>query len=460
MYAAIVLAPVATMLVRSWEGDLHRDEVLYAAIAKGITVRHEWLDLYVGDEAYWKKPPLVFWLVAAAFRILGVSTLAAHLVPAVFGILSCVALFAVTRRLFSDRVAFVAAIALATTPRFLHSGSTLNLDTPVVFFTLAALFCFVRRADGPATVDLVCAGAAWGLAVMTKGGFGLLAPLVCVLYIGIVNRRALHPAGFAIAAAVALVICLPWHVHEMLRWGPDFVRTYLGQEILERAAGRLWPDQKIDRYSVELLRDDWPWLIPTLIGLVPAVRGARRGQRAALFVLVWAIGYLAALHLSAFRRGQYLMHFYPPAAILAAFGVEAIFPVAWWRPLPRLATAVSAVVALALVVAPFRVHPFMANDVKELGPLLDRVSPAQTSVAGFQTNPHLRASTLLYLDRDVHNVELADLPRVHPIVVVTEPQFKDQLERAGFTLLHANRHFALFTPGRDDAVSGATRELR
>ena len=100
--------------------DLRRDEVLYAAIARGIDVRGEWLDLYVGDEPYWRKPPLVFWLVAAAYRVLGMSAVSARIVPALFGVLACVTLYAVTRQLFAERVAVIAAIVLATTPRIVH----------------------------------------------------------------------------------------------------------------------------------------------------------------------------------------------------------------------------------------------------------------------------------------------------------------------------------------------------
>src|SRR4029079_2336731 len=109
-----------------------------------------------------------------------------------------------------------------------------------------------------------------------------------------------------------------WHAWEVHRWGTPFVQTYLGREVVDRMTGQLWPTQKIDSYLHELLRDDWPWLAFVLVGSLLLGARAWRGDRRAAFCVAWAAGYYAVLHASAFRRGQYLMHFYPPASLLAA----------------------------------------------------------------------------------------------------------------------------------------------
>src|SRR5689334_21558130 len=84
--ALVTFAAAVTMMARLWEGDLFRDEVLYAAVAKQILVRHEWLNLYLGGDPYWNKPPLLFWLAALAYRVGGISTFTAKLFPALFGV--------------------------------------------------------------------------------------------------------------------------------------------------------------------------------------------------------------------------------------------------------------------------------------------------------------------------------------------------------------------------------------
>jgi 4-amino-4-deoxy-L-arabinose transferase-like glycosyltransferase len=103
--ALVAFAAVVTMMSRLWEGDLFRDEVLYAAVAKQILVRHEWLNLYLGNDPYWNKPPLLFWLAAAAYRVGGITTFTAKVFPALFGVGSCVALYLLARRLTGERIA-------------------------------------------------------------------------------------------------------------------------------------------------------------------------------------------------------------------------------------------------------------------------------------------------------------------------------------------------------------------
>src|SRR5262245_41879804 len=111
----VLLAGALTMLSRLHAGDLHLDGVLYAQIARGLDERGEWLDLTLGGDPYWRKPPLVFWLMGIAYRLGGVSEATARL-PSVLGGMGCaVAVYYLAARLFDVRVGLVAGVVLATT---------------------------------------------------------------------------------------------------------------------------------------------------------------------------------------------------------------------------------------------------------------------------------------------------------------------------------------------------------
>src|SRR5204862_4024288 len=118
----VVLAATVTMLARLWEGDFHRDEVLYAAVAKTMAAGGDWLSLHLGGDPYWRKPPLVFWLAAAAYRTLGYTAFAGRLFPALLGAGCCVLTYFLARRFCGERVALLAGIVLATTPRFVRTS--------------------------------------------------------------------------------------------------------------------------------------------------------------------------------------------------------------------------------------------------------------------------------------------------------------------------------------------------
>ena len=98
--ALILLAGSVTMLPRLDAGDLHLDGVLYAEVAHGLAERGAWLDLTIGSDPYWRKPPLVFWLMRGAYWIGGVSEASARAPSLLAGIFCGVALYFLVARLW------------------------------------------------------------------------------------------------------------------------------------------------------------------------------------------------------------------------------------------------------------------------------------------------------------------------------------------------------------------------
>jgi 4-amino-4-deoxy-L-arabinose transferase-like glycosyltransferase len=443
MRGALVVASVAavTMLSRLWEGDLYADQVLYAAVAKGIRVHGDWMSLWFGDQPYWRKPPLVFWTVAGLSAVLGPTTFAARLVPALCGVASCVLVWAIARRLFDERVALVAGVVLATTPPFLRDAAGLRLDPVATCATLAALSCWLRGLDaGGRTRDFVLAGVAWGLAVMAKGAFGLVGPFLLVVYAAVLGRwRALFSPGVVVSAVIGLLVCLPWHLFELATWGPRFLDVYLRQEIADRMSGALELGIEPVSYPLELVRDSWPWIVFMAIGAVDAVQ---RRERTALVPLAWTAAFLALIHVSSVRRAQYLLPLYPSAAILAALGVVRVLPEAWMARLPRLVLVTSIVVGLALNLMPMTLRRPRQGPLLALGPVL----PPDVPIAGWRTSEQLRAASLVYLDRDIRPMKRAELLAERPPLVLSEVEISDPLPGFGFEEVHRNERYALFRP--------------
>jgi hypothetical protein len=442
-WCVVALTASVTMLSRLWEGDLAGDQLLYAAVAQGIAERHDWLSLHLGSDPYWKKPPLVFWLVAVANQVLGPTALAARLFPALFGVVSCVALYALARRLFDDTTALLAGLVLATTPLFFTDAAGLSLVPPVVCFTLVAVLFYVRATATGASRDHVVAGASWGAAVLAKSAFGLMAPAVFLTYVATERRWAvLRSRGFMLSLAVAAGVALPWHVHQLVTWGPAFLRVYVGQEVIDRATGRLRLDVHQVSYVWELVRGDWPWIAFVLIGLVVAFRRARSGDRPAQFLLAWTLGYFALLHLVGVRRHQYLLPLFPPLAVVSALGVRRVLPETWIPVLTRAVPATAAAIGLAFNLLPVRRHELRYDPLRALAPVIDELLPPGARLHGHRTSVQLRAASLLYLGRDVEPIKPT---AVRPqMVVLTERKLVDGLERAGLRPTFGNERYVLY----------------
>lgn len=438
----VFLAGALTMLSRLDAGDLHLDGVLYAEVARGLVVRGDWLDLTLGGDPYWRKPPLVFWLMGAAYRVGGVSEMMARLPAVLGGIFSGAVLCLLAARLWDARVGLLAGVILVTTPPFIQNAVTARLDTVPTLLSLLALLAYVRAADSRRTLDFVLAGACCGLAVLAKGVFGLTGPFFFVLYCATTGRhRVLASRGFLASVLAGAVVALPWHVYQVARHGTAFLDVYLFEQTVDRLTGRLGGYQDTRSYLGDLLRNDWPWLPFSVVGVVLAARAARRGERRAAFLLAWAFGYVALVSLSAGQRGRYLVQLFPPASILAALAVLRPLPERWRARAPAMVAGLCAVGALVVVLLPTR-RSRAAADVRALGPVLERLVPGPQSIDVFRLpDLPLRATFLFYLGRDLRNVRRPDLPRA--VVIVAEIGQREELAAAGFVPAHENARFVV-----------------
>jgi 4-amino-4-deoxy-L-arabinose transferase-like glycosyltransferase len=446
----VAFAGTVTMLSRLWEGDLFRDEVLYAAVAKTMVEGGDWLHLHLGPDPYWNKPPLVFWLAGGAYRVLGPSVFTAKVFPALFGVGACVVLYFLARRLTSERVALLAGLVLATTPRFVRTSATFRLDSAVTFFTLLALLLYLRALERPALRTWLAAGVAWGLGVMAKGAFGLTGPYFFAVYL-LVQRRlpVLFSRRFLLSVAAGAAVCLPWHVLQVIHSGTAFLDVYVGSQVIDRLTGRLWQGPRTS-YLAAFVQDDWPWLLFLAVGVPTAAIAARRGDRGLRYALAWAGMYVVLLALSVDKRARYLYQLYPPLAVLTAVGIDRCLPVDWRRHVPRAAAIVFAIAGFALLIVPVPLHSEGAAELKALGPVLEAVAPgSRAPLTAFRiVSVNVRAAALFYLDRDLRDHErLADLPRAPGNVVLTTPESAPVLEQRGFTRIYANPKYVLERDG-------------
>src|SRR5207244_158668 len=139
----------------------------------------QWSVPHYNGLPYLDKPVLLFWMIAAAFRALGVSELAARLPSALGALATVLFTYDLVRVLAGRRRALLAATVLATAPIVLAYARLVIFDMPLTALVTAALDCLVRaRTEGNAWRWLPLAGLAMGLATLTKGPVGIAVPLL------------------------------------------------------------------------------------------------------------------------------------------------------------------------------------------------------------------------------------------------------------------------------------------
>src|SRR5450432_4527693 len=75
-------------------------DTIHAEAAREMLLRHDWVTLYANGIRYLEKAPLLYWSMAASFRVFGVRTAAARLPLALTVLALALAMESFARRAF------------------------------------------------------------------------------------------------------------------------------------------------------------------------------------------------------------------------------------------------------------------------------------------------------------------------------------------------------------------------
>lgn len=336
--AFAVVALIATGLgVRDpWPAD----EPRFASLARDMVASGDWLFPRVGGDLYQDKPPLFFWLLAAAYTVAG-AWRAWFLLPSFFAAtFTLLLVYDLGRRMAGRHAGLAAALCLATTIQFLLAARGAQIDATLCLLTTLSLYGLMRHLVlGPAWTWYAIAGAASGLGVITKG-VGFL-PLLMLLPYAIFARRGwgglasidaggwrwmLAPTAFVLATLAWLAPML-WAVHER---GTAELVAYRDELLFEQTAQRYASSWHHIRpwyyFLVEVIPVLWLPFSVLLFWLVPRWREAWRDRRADLWLpLAWIVLTVVFFSASPGKRGIYLLPALPALAIAAAPFLPQIF---------------------------------------------------------------------------------------------------------------------------------------
>ncbi len=203
---------------------LDGQDALSAEIAREMLTGGHWITPFANGIRYAQHPPLLYWTVAASFRVFGVSDWAARLPLAIAALFLFIAVFSLGRRLYhAPNAAFYSALALITSYGVFLFSHLLLRDVFLCLWTTLAINCFWRSLSqekhrlGTALGFAACCA----LGVLTEGIAGVVFPLLIVLLYLIGARRVNHLLRWHPIPAVLLflAILLPEHIAATISTG-------------------------------------------------------------------------------------------------------------------------------------------------------------------------------------------------------------------------------------------------
>ena len=282
-----VLALVGLWLViyvvgLSWPALLDDVDTVHAEAAREMLLRHDYVTMYTNGFRYLEKAPVMYWTLAASYKVFGISNWSTRL-PLALGVLALVlATYRLGRYVYGEAGALYAGGALVTSLGLYIFTRFLIPEVLVALWLTLGYQMFLESLEQERPSRLTCWGfaAVCALNVLTKGLIGLVFPIGAIgLYLLLTgNLRHLRKLRWLSSTLVFLAIAAPWHVLAAVRNPPQgesrgFLWFYFINEHVMRFLNKRVPPG----YDTVPLALFWglllAWLLPWSVFLPQALRG-------------------------------------------------------------------------------------------------------------------------------------------------------------------------------------------
>jgi 4-amino-4-deoxy-L-arabinose transferase-like glycosyltransferase len=443
-WAAIYLPALGSLEIKGEEGR----RILPAV---SMLETGHWLVPQVGSEPYFRKPPLVNWVVAASFKIAGYRNEWTARLPSALSVLAvALAFVTVARASLGASGSLIAALVWLVNFGMIEKGRLIEIEALYVSLFGVAMICWLSwwKQRRSLWLTWIIPSVFLGLGMLAKGPLHLLffyAVAIGVLYRAGELRKFQHPAHFA-GILIVLGIFAAWAIPswQVMR------AANIAQAWSIQLTGRLTGDDfKLGSWLLNIPRGLAYFLPWTL--LLPLVRGAvlpTPRETNLLRALTWgcAVPFLV-VNLLPGALPRYSMPGLVPASWLMAMTLSAseIRAPSWWRgpqipPANRrlrlvILTALAAGIAIylyAVVVVPSLQR---RSKVKPIAAQIDALVPKSEPL--YAVDPDYQPFLFYVRSRLVYVSRIDELPPSARYVLIQPEKERPLLESERWAPLHA-----------------------
>lgn len=178
--------------------DLFYDEAQYWSWAQHLAF------------GYYSKPPLLPWIIWTSEQVCGSAEWCVRASSPVLYLATSLAVYALGRALYDERVGFWAALMTALTTGAAFSARIVSTDVPLLLCWTVALWAFVKLVEAPRWRHAVVLGVATGLGLLAKYAMVYIVPGIAIAAIVSPRaRRTLATPHLWVALLIALLVMSP-----------------------------------------------------------------------------------------------------------------------------------------------------------------------------------------------------------------------------------------------------------
>jgi 4-amino-4-deoxy-L-arabinose transferase-like glycosyltransferase len=322
----LMLFTVAVFLLFWALGDrsLWAAEGRWAEITRNMLLTKDFFHPVIGDEPYFDKPLLSYWLIGIIAKISGTLNELVVRIPSAFaGILSIWATVRIGTRLWSAQVGRIAGWMLLTTYAFLFWSRTGTTETENMAAIILAVAWYWARRNKLNFVTFVVFYLITFVGALSKGLTSVVVPVLVVMPDIIQKKRwrdILRPAHF-LALVLAFGIYLTPFITASITRPQNYQSSGLALVFQENIQRFFEPfDHKgpfyLYFYELPILLLPWaPLFIAAIVGIIKNWKELDSNTRWLIKAIIIIFLFFS---LSGSRRGYYILPIVPFCALLMA----------------------------------------------------------------------------------------------------------------------------------------------
>jgi 4-amino-4-deoxy-L-arabinose transferase-like glycosyltransferase len=324
----IILSGVAFCYGISSYPIVDMNEGLYAEIAREMLALKDYIIPHLNYVPYLEKPPLLYWLIALSYKIFGINTFAARLVPTLFSISLLGITLWFTKKIKQPQVGWLTAMILASSFGVIIIGRIVFFDMLLTTLLALSLFCFYLWHQSERIIYLRSAYIALALAFLTKGLLPVIIAFLIAIAFLLLSKtprekifRFFNPIGILLFFSLTI----PWYIAAIHKL-PNFSWNYFINEQIFRFFNKRVPHDyrtgSIFFYIPHILVYLFPWslLLPTLF---KKWHGKIANQDPLkIFLWLWFFISFFFLSISSAKGNHYMIIGIPPLAMLIAININ------------------------------------------------------------------------------------------------------------------------------------------
>jgi len=299
---------------------LNGHEVLVSETVVEMRRRGDWLVPMLNNMPRLNKPPLQYWLVGLVSGLTGrVDELSSRIPSAFFGAGLVIMTYLFGRRLFEERVAFLAGAVQAGNYFMIRFSRQATADIGNAFFVFASFVCawFILEGKNNKRLWQAVLWICLALDILVKGPFGVLTTLVTITIYALYFRRSKDLKDIYIAWGIILFFALsaPWFLYLGFKlegtWHTWYEQTFLRVEggILTKSPWYLYFP------ALAAFLGQWVLILPWALARVFSKSESER-RKILFFLLLWFAVEFLTIFPSSTKRDRYLIWGLTPLAYL------------------------------------------------------------------------------------------------------------------------------------------------